>query len=61
MDEEVRIEPLVETENYEVVRVTDAEGQVVYHLDLFNLTIRFFEEEWDEFVGLIVEAASEEE
>lgn len=61
MDDEVRIEPLVETENYEVVRVTDPEGQVVYHLDLFNLTIRFFEDEWDEFVGLIMEAAGDED
>lgn len=55
MDDE--LQPLVETENYAVFRSVDEEGEVVYHVELFNLTLHFFEEEWAEFTALIAEAA----
>lgn len=56
----IEVEPLVETENYAVFRATGEEGEVVYHVELFNLTLHFFTEEWQEFVKLIEEAAKEE-
>lgn len=57
-DEPQELEPLVETENYAVLRAR-SEDEVVYHVELFNVTVHFFEEEWQEFVSLIQEAASE--
>ncbi|PJF39731.1 MAG: hypothetical protein CUN55_13690 [Phototrophicales bacterium] len=54
------IEPLVETENYAVVRGTDEDGVVIYQVELPNLTLYFDPEEWREFVALITAAAEEE-
>lgn len=55
----IEVEPLVETENYAVLRAKGEEGEVVYHVELFNVTLHFFEEEWQEFVKLIEEAGNE--
>ncbi len=54
------LQPLVETENYAVFRSVDDEGEVVYHVEMFNVTLHFFQDEWREFVALISEAADEE-
>jgi hypothetical protein len=54
------VEPLVETENYAVLRATGEEGEVVYHVELFNMTLHFFDDEWQEFVTLINEASKED-
>ena len=44
---------IAETENYMVWRAEEPDGEVTYHLELNNLTIHFFREEWDEFLKLM--------
>lgn len=58
-DENVNIEPIIETENYSVIRVTGGEDGTIYHVELPNLTLYFFEEEWHEFANMIQEAIGE--
>lgn len=50
-------EILVETENYSVWRAEEPDGEVTFHLELNNLTVHFFREEWDEFMGLVRDLA----
>ena len=38
--------------NYLVMRAEEPDGEVTYHLQLNNVTIHFFQEEWDEFIVL---------
>ncbi len=42
-------EIIVRSEDYLVLRANDAEGEPVYHIDLGQCIIRYFEEEWLEF------------
>ena len=42
-------EAIAQTENFVIWMVQDADGEPLYHLDINNLVIRFFTEEWDEF------------
>ena len=46
------IETLFETENYIAWRADEPDGESTYHLELNNVTIHFFLEEWQEFVKL---------
>ena len=46
-------EVLVETENFSVWRADEPDGETTYHLELNNLTVHFFREEWDEFIELV--------
>jgi hypothetical protein len=43
---------LAETDNYLVWRAEEPDGEVTYHLQLNNVTMHFFQEEWDEFIEL---------
>jgi hypothetical protein len=43
---------LSETENYIVWKAEEPDGEITYHLELNNVTIHFFQEEWREFVRL---------
>lgn len=56
-DENVQVEPLVETENFAVLKAVASDGEVVYHVEMFNMTLHFFDDEWKEFIALITEAA----
>jgi len=51
-------ETLAETENYLVWKAEEPDGETTYHLELNNLTVHFFQEEWEEFQELIRELAS---
>ena len=42
-----------ETENFIIWEVEEPDGEKTYHLELNNVTIHFFKEEWDEFTRLI--------
>jgi hypothetical protein len=44
---------LAETENYLVWQADEPDGEVTYHVELNNLTLHFFKEEWDEFLSLV--------
>jgi len=49
----VQIETLAETENYQLWRAHEPDGETTYHLDLDTVTLHFYEEEWREFVNLM--------
>jgi hypothetical protein len=49
---DLKIEPLVETDNYTVWRADEPDEESTYHLELNNVTIHFFKEEWEEFIEL---------
>jgi hypothetical protein len=45
-------ETLAETENYLVWKADEPDGETTYHVELGNMTIHFFKEEWEEFMEL---------
>ena len=49
---DLKIETLVETDNYTVWRSDEPDEESTYHLELNNVTIHFFKEEWEEFIEL---------
>jgi hypothetical protein len=53
--EEPAIEILAETENLSAWRAAEPDGETTYHLELGNVTIHFFHEEWEEFLTMIGE------
>ncbi len=44
---------LAETENYLAWKAEEPDGETTYHLELNNVTLHFFAEEWDEFLKLV--------
>ena len=54
MDEktELMVDTLVETDNYSVWRADETDQESTYHLELNNVTVHFFREEWEEFIEL---------
>ena len=44
---------LAETESYVAWQAEEPDGEVTYHLELNNVTIHFFQEEWVEFLDLV--------
>lgn len=49
---EPRTETLAETENFIVWKAEEPDGELTYHIELNNVTLHFFEEEWQEFLEL---------
>ncbi len=47
------VEIMVETENYSIWKADEPDGEVTYHLELNNVTMHMFQEEWDEFQALV--------
>jgi len=50
---EPQTETLAETDNYIAWLAHEPDGETTYHIELGNLTLHFFREEWDEFLTLI--------
>ena len=50
---EPKTETLAETESYLAWKADEPDGETTYHLELNNITLHFFKEEWDEFLELI--------
>lgn len=50
---EPKTNTLAETENYIVWTAEEPDGEITYHVELNNLTLHFFEEEWQEFLELV--------
>lgn len=44
---------IAETENYLAWRADEPDGESTYHLELNNVTLHFFNEEWQEFLQLV--------
>ena len=51
--EEVTTEIIAETERYLAWRADEPDGESTYHLELGNITLHFFMEEWAEFLALM--------
>lgn len=51
-DHEPETHTLAETENYMAWKAEEPDGETTFHLELNNVTLHFFREEWDEFLQL---------
>lgn len=49
---EPKTETMAETANFIAWTAEEPDGETTYHLELNNLTVHFFEEEWQEFLEL---------
>ena len=54
---EIKTTTLAETDNYIAWRADEPDGESTYHLELGNVTLHFFREEWDELKRLVREAS----
>lgn len=50
---EPQTETLAETDNYLVWKADEPDDEITYHMELNNVTLHFFQEEWDEFLELV--------
>lgn len=50
---EPKTNTIAETESYMAWSAEEPDGETTYHLELNNITIHFFNEEWDEFLTLV--------
>ncbi len=46
-------ETIAETDNFLAWKAHEPDGEVTYHLELNNVTLHFFHEEWQEFLELV--------
>ena len=44
---------IAETDNFMAWKAEEPDGETTYHLELNNVTVHFFEEEWKEFLQLV--------
>lgn len=44
---------IAETENFIAWKAEEPDGEVTYHVELNNVTVHFFQEEWTEFLELV--------
>ncbi len=50
---EPKTETIAETSHYLAWKATEPDGEVTYHVELNNVTLHFFQEEWQEFLTLL--------
>lgn len=50
---EIETTTLAETENMVAWKADEPDGETTYHLQLNNVTVHFYQEEWDEFIALV--------
>jgi hypothetical protein len=61
MSDHIPTETLAETENYSAWISQEPDGETTYHIEVGNVTLHFFDEEWDEFLELIESLAKKKE
>ncbi len=44
---------IAETENYLAWKAEEPDSETTFHLELNNITLHFFKEEWQEFLDLV--------
>jgi len=44
---------IAETESYLAWKAEEPDGETTFHLELNNVTLHFFKEEWQEFLDLV--------
>lgn len=54
---EPRTQTIAETDNFLAWKAEEPDGETTYHVELNNVTVHFFEEEWQEFLQLVRELA----
>jgi hypothetical protein len=52
-DQDIDTEVIAETESFLAWQADEPDGESTYHLELNNLTVHFFAEEWKEFLQLV--------
>jgi hypothetical protein len=45
-------EVIAETDSFLAWKAEEPDGETTYHLELNNVTVHFFKEEWEEFLDL---------
>lgn len=45
---EPKTDVIAETDNYMAWKAEEPDGETTFHLELNNVTLHFFQEEWDE-------------
>ena len=50
---EPQTQVIAETDNYLAWQAEEPDGETTFHLELNNVTLHFFKEEWDEFLKLV--------
>ena len=50
---EPKTKTIAETTSFIAWTAEEPDGETTYHLELNNLTVHFFEEEWGEFMDLV--------
>ena len=50
---EINTKTIAETNNFIAWSAEEPDGETTYHLELNNVTLHFFREEWDEFLKLV--------
>jgi len=48
-----KTETVAETDNFLAWKAEEPDGETTYHIELNNVTVHFFEEEWNEFLQLV--------
>ena len=51
--QEPRTMIMAETPNFIAWAAEEPDGETTYHIELGNVTLHFFQEEWDEFLQLM--------
>lgn len=54
-DHDVETSTLAESSNFMAWKAEEPDGEQTYHLELGQVTVHFFNEEWDEFLSLMRE------
>ena len=49
---EPETEVIAETDDYLAWKAEEPDGETTFHLELNNVTVHFFREEWEEFLKL---------
>ncbi len=52
-DPELNTETIAETQHYMAWQADEPDGETTYHVEIGNVTLHFFQEEWDEFLSLV--------
>lgn len=50
---DVNTSTLAETANFMAWKAEEPDGELTYHIELGQVTLHFFEEEWTEFLDLV--------
>jgi hypothetical protein len=55
---DITTETIAETTNYLAWKAHEPDGETTFHLELGNLTLHFFSEEWSELLDLMQAASA---